>query len=60
MRSIGFDLSKCQKEENGWIHAGTKAGNVSIAKKDLDEIGVTSGQLFNLLLKLELLAPLRD
>ena len=60
MPSIGFDLSKCQKEVDGGFHVGTKVGDAYITKKELEELGVSSGQLFNVLIKLDLLAPLRN
>ena len=28
MPSIGFDLSKCQKEVDGGFHVGTKVGEI--------------------------------
>ena len=59
MPNVGFDLSKCQSEEPGGFHVGTKDGNKYITKIELEEIGVTSGELFNVLIKLGLLAPLQ-
>ena len=43
MPNVEFDLSKCQKEEGGRFHVGTKAGIAYITTKELEDIGVSSG-----------------